>query len=85
MANYYLREKCDDFKTQTCLRQQTIDSQKRSPPSAAVSADSFPGSPEVISVGCICAATDNAHGLGHRDMAGRRWWYIDTICPVHGV
>lgn len=43
-----------------------------------------PGSDEAVALGCCCARIDNANGRGII-LNGKRVWWIDDECPIHGT
>lgn len=43
-----------------------------------------PGHVEAIKLGCQCPVRDNGHGKGALGDGGKRGWWVDPLCPVHG-
>ena len=44
-----------------------------------------PGSPEAVKAGCTCAVMDNHHGEGVPMRDGKRGFYLNADCPLHGT
>lgn len=44
-----------------------------------------PGSPGAILKGCTCPTLDNAHGKGVNFGDTEPLFWIDGLCPLHGV